>query len=137
LPLRNRDGTRPDEPDNTGHFFLAIDPHTFRPPGAFEDDLDADIDVLHATAPSDAAKPVLVAGEPEEQSRVRRLREGIPIRPALDRHMRDICGRCAVDYVLQDALRGRPAARREANERRTAMDRRAALSGPGAASVAW
>jgi LDH2 family malate/lactate/ureidoglycolate dehydrogenase len=102
-PLRNRDGTRPDEPDNIGHFFLAIDPKAFRPPGAFEDDLDAAIDVLHATPPSDAAEPVLVAGEPEDQSRVRRLREGVPIPPALDRHIRDICGRCGADYVLQDA----------------------------------
>ena len=102
-PLRDRDGTRPDEPDNIGHFFLAIDPKAFRPPGAFEDDLDAAIDVLHATAPSDAAEPVLVAGEPEDQSRVRRLREGIPIPPALDRHIRDICGRCGAEYVLQDA----------------------------------
>ena len=31
-PLRNRDGTRPDEPDNIGHFFLAIDPKAFRHP---------------------------------------------------------------------------------------------------------
>lgn len=101
-PLRDRDGRRPNEPDNIGHFFLAIDPKAFRPPGAFEDDLDAAIDVLHATAPSDAAEPVLVAGEPEDQSRVQRLREGIAIPPALDRHIRDICGRCGAEYGLQD-----------------------------------
>ena len=30
-PLRNRDADGPDEPDNIGHFFLAIDPKAFRP----------------------------------------------------------------------------------------------------------
>ncbi len=100
-PLRVRT-QGPDEPDNVGHFFLAIDPRAFRPPGAFEEDLDAVIDVLHATPPADPAKPVLVAGDPEDQMRARRLGEGIPIPPALDRHIRDICGRCGSAYVLQD-----------------------------------
>src|SRR3954471_15106172 len=56
---------KPGDPDQLGHFFLAIDPKAFRPEGAFEDDLDAVIDVLHATAPIDPAKPVLVPGDPE------------------------------------------------------------------------
>ena len=58
------------------------------------------IDTLHATPPADPAKPVLVAGEPEDRERERRLREGIPIPPALDRHIRDICGRCGAAYLL-------------------------------------
>src|SRR2546426_7782993 len=61
----------PGDPDRLGHFFLAIDPKAFRPEGAFEDDLDAVIDVLHATPPVDAALPVLVPGDPENAARPR------------------------------------------------------------------
>ncbi len=98
-PIRNRT-QKPTDPDDIGHFFMALDPRAFRPPGAFESDLDDMIDVLHATPPSDPARPVLVAGDPEEAERARRLAEGIPVPAALDRHIRDICGRCGAAYVL-------------------------------------
>src|SRR5438309_9588182 len=63
---------KPSDPDRLGHFFLAIDPKVFRPEGAFEDDLDAVIDVLHGTPPIDPQQPVLVPGDPEAESRERR-----------------------------------------------------------------
>jgi LDH2 family malate/lactate/ureidoglycolate dehydrogenase len=44
---------------------------------------------------------VLVAGDPEALAREARLRDGIPIPPRLDAHIREICGRCGADYVLQ------------------------------------
>ncbi len=101
-PLRESRRTRADEPDNVGHFFMALDPRAFRPPGAFEDDMDAMIDVLHGTPPADPARPVLVPGEPEDVARAERLRDGIPIPPALDRHVQDICARSGAAYVLHD-----------------------------------
>src|SRR5439155_24646719 len=91
----------PGDPDRLGHFFLAIDPKAFRPEGAFEDDLDAVIDVLHATRPVDAALPVLVPGDPENAARARRLREGIPIPPALAEKIRQICHRAGVAFLLE------------------------------------
>ncbi len=33
--------------------------------------------------------------------RSRRLREGIPIPPALDRHIREICEHSGTEYLLQ------------------------------------
>jgi len=101
-PLRESRRASADEPDNVGHFFMAIDPRAFRPPGGFEDDLDAMIDVLHATPPADPAQPVLLPGEPEDLARAERLREGIPIPPALDRHIRDICTRSGAAYLLRE-----------------------------------
>ncbi len=98
-PIRNRT-QKPGDPDDIGHFFLAIDPAAFRPPGAFEDDLDAVIDVLHATPAADPAKPVLVAGEPEEAERARRLMDGIPVPPSLDTLIRGICERSGAPYLL-------------------------------------
>ncbi len=98
-PIREK--TQGDkDPDNIGHFSLAIDPKAFRGAGEFENDLDDVIDVLHATPPLDPSRPVLVAGDPEAAERERRLKSGIPIPERLDKHIRDICGRCGAQYVL-------------------------------------
>ena len=91
---------KPSDPDRLGHFFLAIDPKAFRPEGAFEEDLDAVIDVLHGTAPVDPAQPVLVPGDPETASRERRLREGIPLPVSLLEKLRAICERSGVAFIL-------------------------------------
>jgi LDH2 family malate/lactate/ureidoglycolate dehydrogenase len=91
---------KPSDPDRLGHFFLAIDPKFFRPGGAFEDDLDAAIDVLHATPPVDPALPVLVAGDPEAEARERRLREGIPLPSSLLERLRAVCERSGVAFIL-------------------------------------
>jgi len=91
---------KPSDPDRLGHFFLAIDPKVFRPEGAFEDDLDALIDVLHATPAVDPAQPVLVPGDPEAESRNRRLREGIPLPLSLLEKLRAVCERSGVAFIL-------------------------------------
>jgi LDH2 family malate/lactate/ureidoglycolate dehydrogenase len=98
-PIRNRTQKESD-PDNLGHFFMAIDPKCFRDEGAFEDDLDAAIDVLHEAPSVDADEPVLVAGDPEAMKREQRLREGIPIPPKLAEQIEAICVRCGAPYVL-------------------------------------
>jgi len=90
-----------DEPDNVGHFFLALDPKMFRPDGAFEDDLDSVIDVLHRTLPADPALPVLVAGDPEAEQRELRLRQGIPLPQALADKIRAVCQRCGAPCLLE------------------------------------
>jgi len=91
---------KPGDPDNLGHFFMAIDPQVFRDPGEFEDDLDAAIDVLHAVPPVDPALPVLVAGDPEAMEREKRLRDGIPIPDALAAKIREICQRAEVSFLF-------------------------------------
>ena len=98
-PIRVRT-QRPQDPDNLGHFFMAIDPTCFREEGEFEADLDDAIDVLHATPPADPALPVLVAGDPEAESRARRLAEGIPIPESLARRLREVCERAGVPCLM-------------------------------------
>ena len=93
---------RPEDPDDLGHFFMALDPAVFRAPGAFEDDLDQAIDVLHAVPAVDPALPVLVAGDPEALERARRLRDGIPVPDALARNIRAVCERCGVPYLFEN-----------------------------------
>ena len=98
-PIRIR-SQKASDPDRLGHFFLAIDPKAFRPEGAFEDDLDAVIDVLHGTPPLDPDQPVLVPGEPEAAARKERLREGIPIPATLREKIRGVCETSGVDCIL-------------------------------------
>ena len=98
-PIRVRT-QRPQDPDNLGHFFMALDPKAFREEGEFEADLDDAIDVLHATPAADPALPVLVAGDPEADSRERRLRDGIPMPPALADRLREVCERAGVPCLL-------------------------------------
>ena len=83
---------RPGEPDDVGHFFLALT-RRLRAAGSFESDMDDMIDAMHDTPPADPAEPVLVAGEPEAAERARRLRQGIPIPAALAERLRGICER--------------------------------------------
>ena len=91
---------QPSDPDRLGHFFLAIDPKVFRCEGAFEEDLDAVIDVMHATPPIDPSQPVLVPGDPETAARERRMKEGIPLPAALLEKLRGVCERSGVPFIL-------------------------------------
>ena len=99
-PIRVRT-QKPAGPDRLGHFFMAIDPKAFRPDGAFEDDLDAVIDVMHDTPPLDPAQPVLVPGDPEMACRSRRLKDGIPVPDSLMRKIRQVCESSNVPFILE------------------------------------
>lgn len=98
-PVRVRT-QKPEDPDNLGHFFCAIDPGVFRDPEDFADDMDEVIDTLRATPPVDPAKPVLVPGDPEEQSRAQRSRDGIPVPLTLAEKIRALCAESNVPYLL-------------------------------------
>ena len=98
-PIRNR-SQGPRDPDDIGHFFLALDPRAFRPEGDFAGDLDEMLDVLRDTPPADPALPVLVPGDPEMAERARRLEQGIPIPAMLEAQLRAICTEFDVPYVL-------------------------------------
>ena len=90
----------PNDPENIGHFFMAMDPDFFRDEGQFESDLDDVIDFLHDSPPVDPDKPVLVAGDPEAATREDRLQNGVPIPDMLDEQLREVCRNANVPYVL-------------------------------------
>jgi LDH2 family malate/lactate/ureidoglycolate dehydrogenase len=98
-PLRNRT-QRASDPHNIGHFFMAIDPHAFRPEGQFEDDLDQVIDVLHGAKRADPNQPVLVAGDPEMATRAERLEQGVPIPDDLMVQLREVASHARVPFTL-------------------------------------
>jgi LDH2 family malate/lactate/ureidoglycolate dehydrogenase len=98
---------QPGDPDNIGHFFLALNPDAFREAGSFEADLDQMIDAMHGTPRAQPDVPVQVAGEPEAAQRAHREQHGIPIPAALDGRLHEICERWNAPYVLTPA--GSPA----------------------------
>lgn len=98
-PIRNRT-QKVGDPNNLGHFFLAIDPKAFRDEGAFENDLDDVIDILHNAKRADADKPVLVAGDPENATHAERTKNGIPLPPDLIELLRGIAGRAKTRFYL-------------------------------------
>jgi LDH2 family malate/lactate/ureidoglycolate dehydrogenase len=98
-PIRNRT-QKPSDPHNIGHFFLALDPRAFRDEGAFEQDLDQVIDVLHGARRADPAQPVLVAGDPELATRAERLEAGVPVPDDLMTQLRAVVERARVPFVL-------------------------------------
>jgi LDH2 family malate/lactate/ureidoglycolate dehydrogenase len=98
-PVRNRTQA-PGDPDNIGHFFLAIDPKAFRPDGGFETDLSAVVDLLHDTKPADPAQPVLIAGDPERAMRAERLKTGIPIPAKLHEMLRAVAAESGAQFLL-------------------------------------
>jgi LDH2 family malate/lactate/ureidoglycolate dehydrogenase len=79
---------------------LTLDPRAFRPEGAFEGDVDAVVDELHATPPVDPALPVLVAGDPEAEARERRAASTVPVPRPLAEKIRGMCERCGVEFLL-------------------------------------
>jgi len=99
-----RDRAHPDAARyNVGHFFLALDPRSFRENGEFESDLDEMIDALHATKPAADGGAVMVAGDPEEKQFAERSRDGIPVAPELARQIHGIAEACGAAFLLGEA----------------------------------
>lgn len=96
-----REARHPDEQHvNIGHFFLAIDPKSFRAAGEFEQDLDDMIDALHGCRRADPGQPVLVAGDPEAQAMEERGSLGVPVPEALLAQLRSIAAECRAAWQL-------------------------------------
>lgn len=83
-----------------GHFFLAIDPARFRDDGGFGGDLDALLESLRASRPLDPARPVLVAGDPEEAVREERGGAGIPLPRGVLEDLRAVARAAGVPFTL-------------------------------------
>ena len=87
--------------DETGHFFLAIDPSQLRGEGEFETDMDRLLDMLRATPPVDPAHPVMTAGDPEYAAYAERKANGIPMTDTLFEELRDVCSRAGAPFLLE------------------------------------
>ncbi len=102
-PIRNQT-QKPSDPDNIGHFFMALNPEAFRPLDEFQSDLDLVIDTLHGTKPLRDEEPVLIPGEPEWTARQERLAKGIPVPETLRLKVQEIAEAVGAPFLLNRAL---------------------------------
>jgi LDH2 family malate/lactate/ureidoglycolate dehydrogenase len=100
-PIRNRT-QKPSEPDNIGHFFLALNPAAFRPIDEFKADVDTIIDTLKKVKPADETQPVLVPGDPERMSLEDRVANGIPMPDLLLQKLREIAAAWGAPFILEN-----------------------------------
>ena len=98
-PIRVKNATK-DTPDDLGHFFQAINPESFRPIEDFNKDIEIVIDTLKKVTPAHTNEPVLLPGEPEQISRAKRIKSGIPINENLQTIIKDIANNAGVDCLL-------------------------------------
>ena len=98
-PIRNRT-QKPSDPDNVGHFFMALNPAAFRPFDDFEDDLGDLVETLRATPSVRADEPVLVPGDPEWASHGERQANGIPLPQSLIEKIREIASAAGAQFLL-------------------------------------
>lgn len=77
-----------------------VDPARFREAGEFEADLDALMDSLRATRPSDPARPVLVPGDPEHEAAAERGRDGIPLTRVVVEDLRAVARAAGSPFLL-------------------------------------
>ncbi len=71
------------EPQDVGHFHLALDPERTVGRDRFAQLLGGLLDDLRAIEPAAGFDEVLAPGDPEQRSRERRSRDGVPVEPAL------------------------------------------------------
>ncbi|WP_198585922.1 Ldh family oxidoreductase [Pararhizobium haloflavum] len=90
------------EGDNIGHFFIAIDPEVFRGVDAFLADVEDVSETLKSTPSVDPNRPVMLPGDLEERVRGERLKDGVPLAPALVKQLSAIADELGVPFQLID-----------------------------------
>ena len=94
-PLRE-----PADPNDIGHFCLAIDPGFFGEPEQFTAAVSQIVDTLRSEPSASPDRAVLVAGDAERTVRAERLKSGIPLSDGLVGHIRDICSQNEAPFHL-------------------------------------
>jgi len=89
-----------------GMFSVLLDPAALGDTGAFEEEARAFIDWVRASPPRDGVDSVLVAGEPERVSRIRRTAEGIPVDGTTWQEILDAAAKLGVDPSTVNADAG-------------------------------
>jgi LDH2 family malate/lactate/ureidoglycolate dehydrogenase len=84
------------EPQNGGHYFQAVDIKAFMDPAEFKSRMDEAIQEIHASELAKGAERIYVPGELEWIAREKRLREGVPIAPAVWRDLTNIAEEAGV-----------------------------------------
>jgi LDH2 family malate/lactate/ureidoglycolate dehydrogenase len=91
----------PGEGDRLGHLLIAFDPGVLAgSAGAFGAGMAELTGALRGSRPADAARPVMVAGDPETAAMARRRAEGIPLPDSLVAQIRAVAERAGAAVLL-------------------------------------
>jgi ureidoglycolate dehydrogenase (NAD+) len=93
------------EPQDVGHFFLALDPERTVGRARFATLLEALLADLRASPPAPGHDEVLAPGDPEARAHAERSRTGIPITPALWVTLRSLGDELGIEPLVPRELR--------------------------------
>lgn len=88
------------DPDNVGHFMMALNPQAFIPKQDFEQDLAGNLAYLRSMQPTEPSVPVQVAGDPETRCAQQRHQAGVPLSASLREQLQALCERSQVEFLL-------------------------------------
>ena len=91
---------RPDDADDVGHFFLAIDPNVYRDASAFHGDVEDVVATLRAAPPVDPKRPVRIPGDLESRIYADRVRNGVPMPMGVVRQLANLSRELGIDFPL-------------------------------------
>jgi LDH2 family malate/lactate/ureidoglycolate dehydrogenase len=81
-----------------GHFFGAMRIDAFRPSGEFKHHMDNWIRRFRSATPAPGQERVLIPGDPEREMEALRLREGIPLLPAVVEDLKNLAEKLGVQF---------------------------------------
>jgi LDH2 family malate/lactate/ureidoglycolate dehydrogenase len=88
----------PHNPQDTGHFFLAMDVARFMPVDAFKKRMDTAIEALKGAERAAGFDEVLMPGEPELRSEAAQREKGIAVPPAVVKELRVVAERLDIAF---------------------------------------
>jgi len=89
----------PEEPQDVGHFFLALDPERTVGREAFAATLAGLLAALRANPPAAGFEEVLVPGDPEDRSARERAETGVPVPDGLWEQLETLSGELGVEVA--------------------------------------
>lgn len=84
--------------EGTGHFFGAMRIDAFQSAGEFKSRMDEWIETFRSAKPADGQEKVLIPGDPERETEIISMRDGISLVPAVKDDLIAIAGQLGISF---------------------------------------
>ena len=92
-----------DGPQGTGHFFVALKADLFMPIAEFEERMDTLASRVKSQPLAAGFEEILMPGEPEHRTEIKRLEKGIPLTPDVVESLGQEAHRAGIPFDIQSA----------------------------------